>query len=78
MPEERKCFRMIQGVLVESTVKDVLPTLEETQAGVSLAMTVSLTYQIKGIVAQLTEQYKKADEDLKKWKKDNNVQIVSN
>ena len=34
MPSDRKCFRMIGGVLVERTVGEVLPALEETQTGV--------------------------------------------
>ena len=34
MPPARKCFRMIGGVLVERTVGEVLPALEETQTGV--------------------------------------------
>jgi hypothetical protein len=34
MPPDRKCFRMIGGVLVERTVGEVLPALEETQTGV--------------------------------------------
>jgi prefoldin subunit 2 len=34
MPSDRKCFRMIGGVLVERTVGEILPALEETQAGV--------------------------------------------
>jgi prefoldin subunit 2 len=32
---ERKCFRMIGGVLVERNVKEVLPALETNLAGVS-------------------------------------------
>ena len=35
MPLDRKCFRMVGGVLVERTVGEVLPALEETQKGVS-------------------------------------------
>lgn len=34
MESERKCFRMVGGVLVERTVGQVLPALEETQTGV--------------------------------------------
>lgn len=34
MPADRKCFRMIGGTLVERTVGEVIPALEETQTGV--------------------------------------------
>lgn len=34
MAADRKCFRMIGGVLIERTVGEVLPALEETQVGV--------------------------------------------
>lgn len=37
---ERKCFRMIGGVLVERTVKDVVPALETNKEGVG---TISIT-----------------------------------
>jgi hypothetical protein len=33
---ERKCFRMIGGVLVERNVKEVLPALEANLTGVSV------------------------------------------
>lgn len=31
---DRKCFRMVGGVLVERTVKEVLPALETNYSGV--------------------------------------------
>jgi hypothetical protein len=33
---DRKCFRLIGGVLVERTVKDVVPALQTNRDGVSL------------------------------------------
>lgn len=33
---DRKCFRLIGGVLVERTVKDVVPALQTNREGVSL------------------------------------------
>lgn len=34
MPSEKKCFRKISGILVESTVSETIPDLESTQNGV--------------------------------------------
>lgn len=34
---DRKCFRLIGGVLVERTVKDVTPALQTNRDGVSLS-----------------------------------------
>lgn len=33
---DRKCFRLIGGVLVERTVKDVVPALQTNRNGVSV------------------------------------------
>jgi len=33
---DRKCFRLIGGVLVERTVKDIVPALQTNRDGVSL------------------------------------------
>ena len=40
---DRKCFRLIGGVLVERTVKDVVPALETNRDGVSLLRILSLS-----------------------------------
>ena len=37
---ERRCFRMIGGVLVERTVKDVLPALENNKEQVGSSITM--------------------------------------
>ncbi len=37
---DRKCFRLVGGVLVERTVKDVVPALQMNRDGVSLVGTI--------------------------------------
>ncbi|KAL8845968.1 MAG: hypothetical protein Q9221_008913 [Calogaya cf. arnoldii] len=64
LPGERKCFRMINGVLVERTVEDVLPALQINSDG------------LKRVLDELVKQYKRQQEDMEKWKKKNNVQVV--
>ncbi|MCJ1343870.1 hypothetical protein MMC31_002068 [Peltigera leucophlebia] len=61
---DRKCFRMINGVLVERTVKDVMPALETNSEG------------LKKVLDDLVKQYKRQQEDMEKWKKKNNIQVV--
>ncbi|KAK3329351.1 Prefoldin beta-like protein [Apodospora peruviana] len=61
---DRKCFRMINGVLVERTVSDVVPALQTNAEG------------LKKVLDDLVKQYKSKQEDLEKWKKKNNVQVV--
>ncbi|KAL9633069.1 MAG: hypothetical protein Q9204_003546 [Flavoplaca sp. TL-2023a] len=56
LPGERKCFRMINGVLVERTVKDVLPALQINSDG------------LKRVLDELVKQYKRQQEDMEKWK----------
>merc|ERR1711939_27461 len=60
---DRKCFRMVGGVLVERTVKDVLPVLEETHVN------------IKQVLKTLLENYQKKETDFAKWQRDNNISI---
>ena len=56
LPEDRKCFRMINGVLVERTVKDVIPALKTNSDG------------LKKVLEELVKQYKKQQDDMEKWK----------
>lgn len=53
---DRKCFRMINGVLVERTVKDVVPALKTNADG------------LKKVLDDLVKQYKTKQEELEKWK----------
>lgn len=56
LPGDRKCFRMINGVLVERTVKDVIPALRTNAEG------------LKKVLDDLVKQYKIKQDDLEKWK----------
>lgn len=74
---ERKCFRMIGGVLVERNVKEVLPALEANLAGVSpdtKHMTQSaecvLSFQLRTVMETLAKQYKAKDEQVVKIQAD--------
>ncbi|KAK7745322.1 Cochaperone prefoldin complex subunit [Cytospora paraplurivora] len=53
---DRKCFRMINGVLAERTVKDVVPALKTNAEG------------LEKVLKELTVQYKSKNEELEKWK----------
>jgi Prefoldin subunit len=56
LPEDRKCFRMINGVLVERTVKDVLPALKTNSDG------------LKQVLDELMKQYKTKQDEMDNWK----------
>ncbi len=56
LPGDRKCFRMINGVLVERTVQDVVPALQTNAEG------------LKKVLDDLVKQYKAKQDDLEKWK----------
>lgn len=64
LSEERKCFRLINGVLVERTVRDVVPALKTNQDG------------LRKVLGDLVKQYKIKQDELDQWKKKNNVQVV--
>ncbi|KAL6869973.1 Cochaperone prefoldin complex subunit [Amphichorda felina] len=64
LSEDRKCFRLINGVLVERTVKDVVPALKTNHEGLTK------------VLDDMVKQYKAKQDELDKWKKKNNVQVV--
>ena len=59
----RKCFRSIGGILVERTVKDVLPTL------------VNNKVQITGLLEKLEAQMKLKGEELVRFKEEHNIKV---
>ena len=56
LPSDRKCFRMVNGVLLERTVKEVVPAVRTNSDG------------LKKILEELVKQYKKQQDDMEKWK----------
>ncbi|KAF7877567.1 hypothetical protein EAF04_001242 [Stromatinia cepivora] len=64
LPGDRKCFRMINGVLVERTVKDVVPALKTNSEG------------LRKVLEDLVKQYNNKQSEMEKWKKKNNIQVV--
>lgn len=56
LPLDRKCFRMINGVLVERTVKDVIPSLKTNADG------------LKQVLDELMRQYKAKQDEMDGWK----------
>jgi prefoldin subunit 2 len=55
---------MVNGVLVERTVKDVIPSLKTNSDG------------LKQVLDELLKQYKAKQIEMDNWKKKNNVQVV--
>ncbi|EJF62381.1 Prefoldin beta-like protein [Dichomitus squalens LYAD-421 SS1] len=58
---DRKCFRLVGGVLVERTVKDVVPALKTNRDG------------IQKVITSLAEQYKSKDEEFESFKREYNI-----
>ncbi|KAK4909981.1 Cochaperone prefoldin complex subunit, partial [Elasticomyces elasticus] len=63
LPEDRTCFRLINGVLVQRTVKEVLPALQANNDG------------LKQVLDGLMKQYKTRESEMERWKKENKVQV---
>ncbi|EAU84343.1 hypothetical protein CC1G_01339 [Coprinopsis cinerea okayama7 len=62
---DRTCFRLIGGVLVERTVKDVVPQLKTNRDG------------IKRVIANLAEQYKNGEKEFDDFKKEHGIRPVA-
>ncbi|KAH8268747.1 hypothetical protein KR018_000577 [Drosophila ironensis] len=60
---ERKCFRLIGGVLCERTVKEVLPQLVENKDFIAKTITM------------VNEDLTKKGNELNKFKEENNIKI---
>lgn len=56
VPGDRKCFRMINRILVERTVADVIPALKTNAEG------------LKSVLEGLVKEYKKKQQEMDKWK----------
>lgn len=56
LPTDRKCFRMVNGVLVERTIQDVLPSLKTNSDG------------LKQVLEEMLKQYKSKQAELDSWK----------
>ncbi|GJJ07243.1 hypothetical protein Clacol_001443 [Clathrus columnatus] len=61
----RKCFRLIGGVLVERTVKDVVPALRTNRDG------------IKQVIINLAEQYKSKETEFHEFIREYNIKTVN-
>ncbi|KAF9481845.1 Prefoldin beta-like protein [Pholiota conissans] len=61
---DRKCFRLIGGVLVERTVKEVNPALKTNRDG------------ILKVIATLAEQYKTKEKDQEAFKREYSIRPV--
>lgn len=61
--EDRKCYRMIGGVLCERTVKDVLPELENNKE------------QLTKVIEAITDQLTKKGSEINDYKEKHNIKI---
>ncbi|KAI7875354.1 Prefoldin beta-like protein [Lichtheimia hyalospora FSU 10163] len=62
---DRKCFRMVGGVLVERTVKEVLPALQTNYSG------------IQQVIQSLLQSYKRKEQEFQEFQKKHNIQMVT-
>jgi len=64
MAADRKCFRLIGGVLVERTVGEVRPVIEQNLS------------QIESLCMTLMEKLKAAEKDAETFREQNNIMIT--
>lgn len=62
---QRKCFRMVGGVLLDRNVAEVLPAVQKNKD------------QIAGLIDQLNELLKRKDEELRQFQSKHNIRIRS-
>lgn len=62
--ETRKCYRMVGGVLVERTVKEVLPALEGNKE------------QIQKIIETLSQQLQAKGKELNEFREKHNIRLM--
>lgn len=65
MDENRKCFRLIGGVLAEQTVKETLPNLVQNKD------------QLEKLIENGKEQLTKKGQEINKFKDEHNIKVKS-
>ncbi|EGD73184.1 hypothetical protein PTSG_04898 [Salpingoeca rosetta] len=60
---DRKCFRMVSGVLIERTVAEVLPAIKQNKS------------QIEDLVKQLQKQLETTNKNLADYQKKYNIKV---
>ncbi|XP_077990275.1 prefoldin subunit 2-like [Glandiceps talaboti] len=60
---DRRCFRLVGGVLVERTVKEVLPALDKNRE------------QLNRLVDQLNDQLMKKGKDINEYREKYNIRV---
>lgn len=61
--EDRRCFRLIGGILTERKVKDVLPGLIENQE------------RLKDLIEKITEQISKKGAEINEYRETHNIRF---
>ncbi len=63
-PNERKCFRMVGGALIEKNVGETIPVLDLKLSNITKT------------VQSLTQELKKVIEEFENWKKEKHIKII--